>query len=136
MAANTTPIFGITPHSSWVQTSASAVTSTDGTDANVKTVFIAGANGSRIDEVYMVLSATNLATVVRFWVNNGSSASVATNNTLVHEESFPANTLSQTAASTYNVWRPNLVLPSGYKLLVAAGTATTAINVTANGMDY
>lgn len=136
MASGTSPIFVASPRSSWVQTSASAVTSTDGTDANIKTAFTAGANGSKIEDVYLVLSATNVATVVRFWINNGATAATATNNILVHEETFAANTISQVAASISNRWRPNLALPSGYKLLVASGTATTAINVTCNGGDY
>lgn len=137
MAANTTPIFLRTPKIGFAQTSTSAVTGTDGTDANVKLVFTADAtNGSKIEDVFMQISATNVATILRFWVNNGSTVATATNNTLIHEETFGANTISQTAASIPVVWRANLALPPGYKLYVAAGTATTAINVTACGGDY
>ena len=137
MAANTAPIFVATPRSSWIQTSTSAVTGTDGTDANVKTVFTAGANGSKIEMVFVRPSASNTDTVVRFWVNNGSSAGTATNNTLVYEADIATNTLSQTnGASSVIVWPANLVLPATYKLLVACGVATSAMNVTAIGGDY
>ena len=137
MAANTTPIFNKTPRSSWATLSASAVTGMDGTDANVKTIFTADAtNGSKIEDVYILPTATNTATVVRFWINNGSSASSAANNSLVHEELIVANTLAQTTATTSNIWRANLVLPAGYKLLAAQGVATGVMQVTAVGGDY
>lgn len=137
MAANTSPIFLKQPKVGFNQTSTSAVTSTDGTDANVKLIFTADAtNGSKIEDVFIQQSATNVATILRFWVNNGSTVATATNNSLIHEETFAAFTLSQTAASTFNIWRANLVLPAGYRLYAAAGTATTAINITAVGGDY
>lgn len=137
MAASTSPIFLKSTRASWIQTSTSAVTGTDGTDANVKLVFTSDAtNGSKIEDVYMQISATNVATILRFWINNGSTPGTAANNSLIHEETFAANTISQTAASIANLWRANLVLAPGYRLYVAAGTATTAINVTAVGGDY
>lgn len=137
MAANTSPIFLKAPRVSFVQTSSSAVTGTDGTDANVKLAFTADAtNGSKIEDVYIQLSGTNLATTVRFWVNNGAAVGTATNNSLIHEETMPANTISQTAASVPVYWRANLVLPAGYRLYVACGTATTALNITCVGGDY
>lgn len=138
MSANTTPIFGATPHIGFIQASASAVTGTDGTDANVKTVFTAGTNGSVIDKVTVFNSATNAATVVRFWVNNGAAAGTATNNSLFHEETLSAVTLSQVGANASITWFPNLYLPAGYKLQVACGTAatSTAPYVCAHGADY
>lgn len=139
MAANTSPIFCKQPRASFVDLSTSAVTSTDGTDANVKTVFTADAtNGSKVEDVFVVHKGTNSsATVVRFWINNGSTAGTATNNTLVYEMTMALNTLSQTAASTPGVWRANLVLPAGYKLLAASGTAIAGgMAVTAVGGDY
>lgn len=137
MAANTSPIFLRAPKSQWSALSASAVTSMDGTDANVKTIFTADVtNGSKVEDVYIQPLATNTATVVRFWVNNGSSAAVATNNTLVHEEVVPANTIAQTTAAITTVWRANLVLPAGYKLMAAQGVATGQMQITAVGGDY
>lgn len=137
MAANTVPIFIQTPRSSWSTLSSSAVTGMDGTDANVKVIFTADAtDGSKIETVYIQPTATNTATVVRFWVNNGSSAGTAANNSLVHEELVVANTIAQTTAAVANVWAANLVLPAGYKLLAAQGVATGVMQVTAHGGDY
>lgn len=139
MAQNTSPIFIGVPRVSFVDLSTSAVTSTDGTDANVKTVFTADAtDGSKIEDVYVVHKGTNSsATVVRFWINNGSTAGTASNNTLVYEMTMALNTLSQTSASVPGVWRANLVLPAGYKLLAASGTAIAGgMSVTAVGGDF
>lgn len=139
MSANTTPIFCKQPAVGFVALSATAVSTTDGTDANVKTVFTADAtNGSKIEDVYIVpLGTTNAATVVRFWVNNGSSAGTATNNSLVHEEAIALATLSGSAVMTNTIWRSNLVLKPGYKLLAASGATTSvALQVSAVGGDY
>lgn len=141
MAAGTTPIFGQVLKSSWSALSTSAVTGTDGTDANIKTIFTAGANGSKIDEIHIQPLGTNSGdTVIRFWINNGSTAGTATNNSLVHEETLGAYTLSQGAATTLNtsrVWKANLTLPAGYKILAASGTAIAGgMQVTAIGADY
>lgn len=138
MAQNTAPIFVGVPHSSWVQTSSSAVTSTDGTDANVKSAFTAGTNGSRIENVYILAAATfgTSAMTVRFWVNNGSTPSTATNNTLIHEETMPQATVGTTAASSSIIWNAQLLLPAGYKLLVGGAVASQAVNVSCVGGDY
>lgn len=139
MAANTVPIFCKQPAEGHVALSVTAVTSTDGTDANVKTVFTADAtNGSKVEDVYIVpLGTTNAATVVRFWVNNGAAAGTATNNSLVHEEAIALATLSSSAIMTNSVWRANLVLKPGYKLLAASGATTSvALQVTAIAGDY
>jgi hypothetical protein len=139
VAANTTPIFSKAPRASGVALSVSAVTGTDGTDANVKTVFTADAtNGSKIEDVYITHSGTNSAdTVVRFYINNGADHTVATNNFLVHEETMLANTLSQAAASVQGYFKANFVMPPGYKLLAASGAAISGgMSVVAFGGDY
>jgi hypothetical protein len=139
MAANTTPIFCRAPRASFVNTGTSAVTGTDGTDANVKTVFTADVtNGSKIEKVFIQHLGTNsTASTIRFYINNGATSATATNNSLVHEETLAASTISQTAAAVGMVWNADLVLPAGYKLLVSAGTALAGdAKITAVGGDY
>lgn len=136
MAAGTAPIFVATPACSFVSTGTSANTNRDGT-GTVATVLTAGANGSKIETVILQHLGTNVATVVRFFVNNGSTNATPANNTLVHEETMAANTLSQVAASIPVVWRANLALPTGYVLNVTIGTAVAAgIQVTAQAGNY
>lgn len=137
MAANTTPIFLKAPNVQYITTGVNANTAIDGT-GTVATVFTADAtNGSKIENVSLYHLGTNVATVVRFFVNNGSSNTTAGNNALVYEVTMAANTLSQTAASVPMTWAANLYLKPGYKLNVTIGTAIAAgIMVFAQGGDY
>lgn len=141
MAAGTTPIFCATPRSSGIATGTAANTLFDGTtggQAAPVTVFTAGANGSKIDEIRLAHMGTNIATVLRLFINNGSASTTAANNTLIHEVTMAANTASQVAAQIFQVLQfQNLVLPAGYKILATIGTAVaTGIMVTALGGDY
>lgn len=136
MAAGVQPIFVDTPRTAYITTGVNANTAFDGT-GTVATVFTAGADGSKIEDVYLNHMGTNIATVVRFFVNNGSTNATAANNALVHEETMAANTASQVEASVPVLWRANLVLPAGYKLNVTIGTAiASGIMVTVFGGDY
>lgn len=136
MAANTTPIFGLTPHTAGITTGTSANTNKDGT-GTVATVFTAGVSGSKVERVFLQHLGTNVATVIRFFVNNGSANTTPANNFLVHEEALAAWTNSESAASTSPVWYANLILPAGYKLNVTTGTAiASGVMVTAEGSDW
>lgn len=137
MAANTTPIFLKQTAIQYITTGVNANTALDGT-GTVATVFTADAtNGSKIEQVTLQHLGTNIATVVRFFVNNGATNATAGNNALVQEFTMAANTLSQTAASVPMVWAANLLLKPGYKLNVTIGTAIAAgVMVSAQGGDY
>lgn len=138
MAQNTAPIFVQVPSTQWVLTSGTAVTAVLGTDANIQTVFTAGANGSRIENVYIVpeYASGGTAMTVRFWINNGTTPSTSANNTLIHEETMSATGFTTTAASIANVWNAQLVLPANYVLRVACAVASQAVAVTAVGGNY
>lgn len=137
MSANTTPIFVKQPNVQFISTGVNANTALDGT-GTVATVFTADAtNGSKIENVYLTPMGSAVSTVVRFFVNNGSTNATATNNALVKEITMAANTLTQNAASVQQVWPANLVLKPGYKLNVTIGTAiATGIMIAAVGGDY
>jgi len=144
MAANTIPIFPLTPKVSW-GTVATANTAKDGTGTQV-TVFTAGAEGSRIDQIKARALGTNTATVLRFFINNGSDNETPANNTLIHEITVAGTTLSEIAALADNdvtvtkgvdVVSPIQYLPAGYKINVAIGTTIAAgLHVTVHGADY
>lgn len=145
MPANTTPIFPLTQKVSW-GTLTTANTAKDGT-GTVATLFTAGANGARIDQIKVRALGTNVATVLRLFVNNGSTNTTSTNNSLIHEVTIPATTLSEVAAlsdvdvtisknSTETVV-PIPFLPAGYKINATIGTAIAAgIQITVHGADY
>lgn len=145
MAANTQPIFPLTPKVSWA-TLTGANIAKDGT-GNVATIFTAGVDGSRIDQIKVRPLGTNVATVLRFFVNNGSTNATATNNSLIHEVTIAASTVSETAAlADYNVTitvntsetiPPIPYLPANYKINATIGTTVSAgLQVTVHGGDY
>lgn len=135
MPANTSPIFPLTPNLAWSKLT-TANTAKDGTGA-VATVFTAGANGARVDYLKARALGTNVATVLRVFVNNGSTNATDTNNALILEQTIAATTLSETAQLADNQVQLDLSLPAGYKINVTIGTAVAAgLQVTGVGGDY
>jgi hypothetical protein len=126
MAANTLPISPIAPATSW--TGGNIVTTNaalDGT-GTVGTILTAGANGTRVPRVRVVHLGTNVATVMRFFLNNGLTNTVPANNQLVAEETIAANTVSQVAKSVFYDIYLNIVLKPSYKLNYTIGTTVAA----------
>jgi hypothetical protein len=146
MPANTLPIFPITPNVSFAKVD-TANTDTDGTGTTVL-LFTAGANGARIDQIKVRPLGTNVATVLRLFVNNGSDPSTAANNALTHETTIAASTISQEAADAdYDITiekdggaltlPPIPYLPATYRVYGSVGTTIAAgVLVTVFGGDY
>jgi hypothetical protein len=135
MPANTSPIFPLTANISWVS-GAAANAATPGVTANTTfdltsgtiygPVFTAGTNGSRLDFLRLRPLGTNVATVARVWINNGSATGTAVNNTLFFERSLAATTVSQTAEQLDIVIPLNISLQTTYKIYLTFGTAVAA----------
>ena len=135
MPANTTPIFPITPVVTWGSV-ATANTAKDGTGTQV-TVFTAGDNGARVDRIKVRAKGSNVATVLRVFVNNGSTNATPGNNTLYMERTIAATTLSETAELADNVITLDMALPAGYVINVAIGTTVAAgLAVTCEGGNF
>lgn len=97
----------------------------------IVSVFAAGSNGSRVDNVRIVASAANLADVVRLFINDGSD------NRLLHEELMTATTPSTSVAvakATIN-FPDGLLLPSGWSLGASTDQGET-YNVFVEGGDF
>lgn len=133
---NTKPIYSRQPNLAW-GTVATANTAKDGT-GTVVTVFTADAtNGGRIEKLKVRAAGTNVATVLRVFINNGSTNATAANNTLYTEATIAATTLSEVAALADNEIPLNLTLKPGYKINVTIGTTVAAgLAVTGVGGDY
>jgi hypothetical protein len=138
MAANTSPIFPLTPNVSWANTCIAANTTTDLTSGTSYLCYTAGAtNGSRLDFVRARALGTNVATVVRLWINNGSATGTAANNTLFMERTLPATTVSQTSEQADVIIPMNVSLVAGYKVYATLGTAVAAgYDLVGVGGDY
>jgi hypothetical protein len=86
-------------------------------------------------------AGTNIVTVARFFLNNGSTSATLGNNSLIDEFTLNATTAAAVAALPLYLWVPPaptgyLRLPVGYKLNVTLGTTVAAGYVfTAFGAD-
>lgn len=160
MAVTATPIFAQTPNVgalnailSTAMTNTKAFDGTDTAGTALALVYTAGANGSRIDQVTcrftstngLTASGTSSASLIRFWINNGSANTTATNNILLGEVAMAATAVTALGTSVLTVSTltlPNggLNLPAGYRIYagstVAAGGTNIAFAVSAFGGDY
>jgi hypothetical protein len=124
----TTPQFAATVRTGAVSIGTADTSRTAPT--NVGTLFSAGSNGSRVDEIDIVAAGTTTAGVVRIFVYNGSTYY------LLREVLVSATTPSTTVAVFSNTLVfSNLVIPSGYSIRVTTNNAET-FHVTAFGGDF
>jgi hypothetical protein len=147
MAQNTNPIFPLIPVNTWVSGTA-ATAGTPGLTANTTTDLTAGTiygpietagavEGSRLDFIKVRALGTNVATVIRIWINNGSVTTTAANNTLYLERTLSATTASQTSELPDIILPLNISLAAGYRVYATFGTAVAAgFHLTAIGGDY
>ena len=97
MAANTVPIFSKIGVINWSTAALATVASPDytGVGAQNLLVFTADATqGSFVRSIRLKAIGTNVATVARVYINNGSTNGTAANNVLFSEFSLPATTAS------------------------------------------
>lgn len=160
MAVTATPIFTQTPNVgalnailSTAMTNTKAFDGTETVGTAMVLVFTAGVNGSRIDTVNCRFASTNGATasgtssasLIRFWINNGSANTTAGNNIFIGEVAMAATAVTALGTSVLTVNglslpTGSLNLPAGYRLYagstVAAGGTNIAFAVSAIGGDY
>lgn len=126
MAANNNPIFSKSGAIQWAAAAlAAANTAKDGT-GTVTTVFTAGVEGNFLHKLIARPRGTNVATVLRVFVNNGLTNATAANNTLISELTLPATTLSEVAAQPAFELPINFILPTGHVVFCTLGTAVAA----------
>lgn len=144
MPGNNDPIFtrvgdlstnGTTAPAQFLTAAAADYTGVSGNNAVIFTAD--STNGSKVERLRLKASGTNVAAVMRIYINNGSSAATATNNALWGEISLPA-TATQTTVGAPDIDYPmNLVLPAGWRLLAGLGAAVAGgWNVIAVGGKY
>lgn len=144
MAANTSPIFTLIPRNGFAKVTAADATM-DGTDADVKLVFTAGADGSFLQRLIAQPistsgSTTTNAAALRIYMNNGSSVGTAGNNQLIKEWSLAAIAVNQTATAMSTSYEIplNFQLAPGYAIYVGVTSfaANTQWNITSIHGDY
>ena len=141
--ANTVPIYSKAGQIEWSTLIQTANTAMDGT-GTVVTIFTAGADGARVERIRSKAAGTNVATVLRIFINNGSDPTDAANNVLYAEKTIAATTASAVAAlltnelpDTTDTTAFPIVLPAGYKINVTIGTTVASgLRVCAVGSSY
>lgn len=128
----TSPQFTGTPKIAWAGTLATGTNTYTGTSGTTA-VMTAGSSGSFLKSIEMEAVGTNIASVIRIFINNGSTVGTASNNSLIMQVSLPATTAA-TATATAHVSIPlNLAIPANYIVYatlattVASGWAVTAV---------
>lgn len=156
MAVTSTPALPQTPNVgalnavlSTAMTNTKAYDGTETAGTAMVLAYTAGANGSRVDFAKIKLASTNgatasgtsNATLVRFWLNNGSANTTAGNNIFLDEIAIPATAVTAlaTAATTTYLLPINYAIPAGYRIYagttVAAGGTNIGLAVQVVGAD-
>lgn len=157
MTANVSPIFPKAPNlgvmNALLTTAMTNTKAFDGTEAAGTSMVLcmtAGVDHSRLDSIEVRVVSTNGATasgttastLVRFWVNNASVNTTATNNQLLGELEIPAvaNVALATAKNPVFTLPVGKVIPAGYRvyagLTVAVGGTNCALLVCPVAGDY
>ena len=148
MAANTAPIFALTPYTSIADLTGTSACTTRGPTATaglaaaniVSLVPATSANGRKIDTIQVQAASTSItaptaAQLVTVWYHDGTTAYPLTE---VQVDLVTPSTASP--AFSREVSLPHLVLPAAHALYVSTTVtttaATTALVVIATGGDY
>jgi hypothetical protein len=148
MAANVSPIFGLTPVLGQVvistQNTKSDGTGTIGTDLWLG--FTAGADGAYINKIRLsptasVAATATVATVIRIFLSTVSSGATATSNTsLFQEQAVGIQTAAQTTTGTFFFEIPmGITIPANSTILFSthiANAANTAWKAVTLGASY
>jgi len=137
MPGNTSPLFSRIANMG-ITTLTTGNSDHTGSGANTVILWTADpTNGGRADSAIAVPLGTNVATVLRIWVNNGGAPSTIANNALVSETTMAATTISEVIAQSVTLVPLALALPAGWRLLAAVSTTIAAgIAVTVAGGSY
>lgn len=122
MAANTSPIFTITPVIGRVRIS-TANTGRDGS-GTLGTVVTGGTNGTRIDRVIITATGTTTAGMIRLFIDDGTNIR-AWKEVVVSAITVAASTAAFSATISSTDTAPLLVLPSTYILKAGTHNAET-----------
>ena len=133
MGANTDPIYSrVADNSANASTTLgpqllAAANDYTGVNANNQLAFTADpTNGGYLQRLRFKAKGTNVQSVARIYLNNGSDPTVAANNRLIDEVQMPATTISATVPTPTIDWMCNAPLAPGFRIYVGLSTAVAA----------
>ena len=128
MAANTKPIFALSPETTLATITGTTTDKTGATTANIVDLVTATTDGTKVTQIKYKHVGNSTLGIFLVWVTDTSGA----NPRLLDESTYAAVTSSTTVATAEGTLIFNdLQLKSGQKIQVGATTATTNIHVTA-----
>lgn len=138
---NSAPTFSNVPQNEFTNGVATANTNLDGTGTlgtDIYLVFTGAATwGSYLQSIVASPRGTNTASVLRVFLNNGSTNATAANNTKIAEITLPATTASAVAALQSLEIPINRAIAPGFRILVTVGTTVAGgYAVTAFGGNF
>lgn len=138
MAANTNPIFTLTPNIGFGTAISAAANDFTGVSVNYVAAFTAGANGSYIERIRCKPVGTNSQSAAfRIFINNGATHATAGNNTFYGEISLPIIAIVATGANAELDYWMNIAIPAGYVIYIGLSQAVdTGWMPTVIGGDY
>ena len=138
MAANTAPIFTLTPNVGLaaISATADAASASSGstitpTASSFVTLLTAGTNGTRVEEAQYIGTGVTVAGLIRLYIYTGSLYYLK--DTVIVPVVTPSTT---TANWSYTQTYQNLTLKTGETLVVSSTVANQLVNVVALGGDY
>ena len=129
MAANTKPIFALSPETRLAAITGTTTDKSGATTANIVDLITATTDGTKVTQIKYKHVGNSTAGIFLVWVTDTAGA----NPRLLAESTYAAVTSSATVATAEGTLVFNdLQLKSGQKIQVGATTATTNIHVTAS----
>lgn len=126
MAANTSPLFALTPYSPYAELTATTTDKTGATTTNMKTLVTAGTNGTKVTQIGCKVAGTSVAALLLIFITDTSGA-----NPKLYDEIVISAITSSTTVATFrqiNTYT-DLELKSGQ--LVQVGVTALSANVEA-----
>lgn len=128
MAANTKPIFALSPETRLAAITGTTTDKSGATTANIVDLVTASTDGTKVTQIKYKHVGNSTAGIFLVWVTDTAGA----NPRLLSESTYAAITSSATVATAEGTLIFNdLQLKSGQKIQIGATTATTNIHVTA-----
>lgn len=90
-------------------------------------VYTAGSYGSYVNKLILEPAGTNIQSVLRIFVNNGSANTTAANNSKVMEIGLPSTTAVNNNSLPHIEVPLQIQLPASYRLYVTLGAASTPL---------
>lgn len=134
MPGNADPIFSrvgdVTTNATTGMAQAITAAANDFTGAGANNVLVWTAdatNGGYIQRLRLKAAGTNVASAIRFFINNGSSNTTATNNSFWGELPLPSTSASTTAMTGPDIdYVLGFALPAGFRIYAGLATAVAA----------